>query len=85
MLLELNNSSYVPGGSRQGSRELAGELLAAARAEGAMVILGSDAHIEFDVGRHDSALELVQQHGFPEELIINSSPEAFRKWIEHQD
>ena len=81
VLLELNNSSYVPGGSRQGSRELAGELMAAARAEGAMVILGSDAHIEFDVGRHDSALELVRQYDFPEELIINSDPAAFKEWI----
>ena len=46
-----------------------------------MLIIGSDAHIEFDVGRHDSAWELVQQHGFPEELIINSNPAAFKEWI----
>lgn len=81
VLLELNNSSYAPNGSRAGSRELAGELMAAAKSAGAMMILGSDAHIEFDVGSHAYAIELVEKYGFPEELIINSSPEKFKAWI----
>ena len=81
VLLELNNSSYMPGGSRKGSRELAGELMEAARRHGAMMIMGSDAHIEFDVGNHAYAMELIEQYGFPEELVINSSPEKFKDWI----
>ena len=82
VLLELNNSSYMPGGSRKGSRELAGELMEAARRHGAMMIMGSDAHIEFDVGNHAYAMELMEQYGFPEELVINSSPEKFKEWID---
>ncbi len=81
VLLELNNSSYTPGGSRQKSRELAGQFLEAAKRAGAMMIMGSDAHIEFDVGNHVHAQEMVKKYNFPEELIINSSPEAFREWI----
>ena len=81
VLLELNNSSYRPGGSRQGSRELAGELLAACRAAGTMVIMGSDAHIDLDVGSHEYAQEMVAKYDFPEELVINSRPELFREWI----
>ena len=81
VLLELNNSSYTPGGSRKGSRELAGELMAAAKRYGAMMIMNSDAHIEFDVGNHAYAMELVEHYGFPEELVINSDPERFKEWI----
>ena len=72
---------YSLGGSRKGSRELAGQLMEAARRHGAMMIMGSDAHIEFDVGNHAYAMELIEQYGFPEELIINSSPEKFKEWI----
>ena len=82
VLLELNNSSYMPGGSRKGSRELAGQLMEAARRHGAMMIMNSDAHIEFDVGNHAYPMQLIEQYGFPEELVINSSPEKFKEWID---
>lgn len=81
VLLEANNSSYTPGGGRDGSRELAGGLLAACKKYGTMVILGSDAHIDLDVGNHQYAQEMIATYDFPEELVINSSPEKFRKWI----
>ncbi|SFT83469.1 putative hydrolase [Selenomonas sp. GACV-9] len=78
VLLEVNNSSYTPGGSRKGSRELAGELLAACKKRGTMVIMGSDAHIDLDVGNHEYAQEMIAQYDFPEELVINSDPQKFR-------
>ncbi len=81
VLLECNNSSYAPGGSRQGSRELAGELLAACKKHGTMVIMGSDAHIDLDVGNHTCAQELIKKYQFPEELVINSRPELLKEWI----
>ena len=80
VLLECNNSSYAPG-SRQGSRELAGELLAACKKHGTMVIMGSDAHIDLDVGNHTCAQELIKKYQFPEELVINSRPELLKDWI----
>ena len=81
VLLEINNSSYTPGGSRTGSRELAGELLAACKKYGTTVILGSDAHIDLDVGNHTYSQEMIAQYDFPEELVINSNPKKFRGWI----
>ena len=81
VLLELNNSSYRPGGSRQGSWEKGKELLAACKQYGATVILGSDAHIDLDVGAHERSQELLAACDFPEELVINRDPEAFKAWI----
>ena len=81
VLLECNNSSYTPGGSRKGSRELAGELLTACQKYGTMIIMGSDAHIDLDVGNHVHAQEMIKKYQFPEELVINSQPELFKEWI----
>ena len=81
VLLELNNSSYRPGGSRQGSWEKGKELLAACKKYGTTVILGSDAHIDLDVGAHERSQELLAACDFPEELVINRDPEAFKAWI----
>ncbi|MBP7250441.1 MAG: phosphatase, partial [Selenomonas sp.] len=81
VLLELNNSSYRPGGSRQGSWEKGKELLAACKQYGTTVILGSDAHIDLDVGAHERSQELLAACAFPEELVINRDPEAFKAWI----
>ena len=84
VLLECNNSSYAPGGSRQGSRELAGELLAACKKHGTMVIMGSDAHIDLDVGNHASSREVIEAAGFPEELVINRDAAAFLDFIKRK-
>ena len=46
-----------------------------------MVIMGSDAHIDLDVGNHACAQELIQKYQFPEELVINSRPDLFKEWI----
>lgn len=81
VLLEINNSSYTPGGSRAGSRELVSDLLTACQKYGTAVILGSDAHIDLDVGNHHYAQEMIASCNFPEELVINGSPEKFREWI----
>ena len=81
VLLEVNNSSYQPGGSRSGSRELSQNLLAACKRQGTMVIMGSDAHIDLDVGNHVCSEEMLTQAEFPEDLVINGRPELFKEWI----
>lgn len=43
--------------------------------------MGSDAHIDLDVGNHTGSQEVLAQAGFPEELVINTSPEKFKEWI----
>ena len=35
----------------------------------------SDAHIEYNIGNHRYAHSLIDQLGFPEELIVNKSVE----------
>jgi putative hydrolase len=46
------------------------------------VILGSDAHITFDIANYDNILPLLNETEFPEELIINDKPNAFIKLLE---
>ena len=81
VLLECNNSSYRPGGSRSGSRDLAKKMLQACKKYGTHVSMGSDAHIDLDVGNHALSEEVIREADFPEELVINSSPEKFKEWI----
>ena len=42
-----------------------------------MVIMGSDAHISFDVARYDHIYRLLQEVEFPEALLINDKPDLF--------
>ncbi|MBR5913846.1 MAG: phosphatase [Selenomonadaceae bacterium] len=77
VLLEINNSSYKSFGYRAGSRENAQIMLAACKKYGAKVIMGSDAHIDSDVGNHELSKEILTENNFPPELVINNSVEKF--------
>ena len=81
VLLELNNASYTTTSWRVGSIETSQKMLDAAKAVGAMVVMNSDAHSEFFAGEHAGAQEMIRRNDFPGELVINSSPEAFKAWI----
>ncbi|OCN02547.1 phosphatase [Clostridium sp. W14A] len=71
--LELNNSSLIPGSTRVGARANAKKLLEACKRNRASVVIGSDAHIWYDVGRFEEAFALINEVGFPEELVLNLS------------
>ena len=45
------------------------------------VILGSDAHISFDIATYDHALELVKETEFPESLILNTDVARFKQYL----
>jgi putative hydrolase len=47
------------------------------------VILGSDAHISFDIANYEHLYPLLQETEFPEELIVNRSVELFRKHLKN--
>lgn len=47
----------------------------------APIILNSDAHWSDDVGNHCYSGPLVEEIGFPEELIVNRSIEEYKKYI----
>lgn len=72
--LEINNSSLHPKSARQGGRENITTLLNTCRKYQVPVILGTDSHVCYTVGRFDAALQLIEELDFPEELILNCNP-----------
>ena len=72
-LLEVNNNSLRPESFRQNARGNCIEMLMQCEKFGAMVTVASDAHIDSDVGNFAYALEVLQETGFPERLIANTS------------
>ena len=43
--------------------------------------MDSDSHIEYTVGCVDNALEMLEEIGFPEELVVNSSGERLDEYF----
>lgn len=84
VLLEINNSSYKSVGYRAGSRENAKLMLAACKKYGAAVIMGSDAHIDFDVGNHGLSQEVIAENNFPEELVVNDDAKKFLEFVNYR-
>lgn len=74
--LEVNNTSLHPKSSRQGGRENIITLLKTCMKYQAPVLLGTDSHICYTVGRFDDALAVIREVGFPEELILNTRMDA---------
>jgi putative hydrolase len=79
VLIEINNSSFGP--SRKGSIENCYKIAQRAKDLEARVILGSDAHICFDVGNFSKAHELIESLSIPDELIMNVSVEKFKEYL----
>ncbi len=77
-ILELNESSLRPEGSRKNARPQDEEMLRLCMEYEVPVVIGSDAHVDTDVGRHDLAHALLEELGFPEKLIINTSAEKLK-------
>lgn len=71
ILLEVNNSSLSPNSFRQGAYENYKEMLKLCKEQGVRIILGSDAHICYQVGIFDDAQKLLEEVDFPKELVIN--------------
>lgn len=82
-LLEINNASLIPGGFREGSRENIKKILLMSMEEGQPVVLGSDAHFYRNVGDFSYAEDLLKELQFPEELILNNTPEKFLAGLRH--
>ncbi|WP_182187091.1 phosphatase [Pectinatus frisingensis] len=83
VLLELNNSSYKPDSGRIHSRENALIMLELCKKYEVSVIMDSDAHIDADVGNHKYVYEILQQSDFPEELVVNTDANKFRRYLKH--
>lgn len=82
VILEVNNSSFIPTTYRVNTWENCGEMLKWCKEYGTYVIAGSDAHFESLVGRHNLAMDLLKSVDFPEELILNDKDDKFIEIIE---
>lgn len=71
ILLEVNNSSLSTGSFRPNAHENYKELLSLCKEHKVRIILGSDAHICYQVGIFDNAEKLLEDLDFPKELVIN--------------
>ncbi|WP_409420566.1 phosphatase [Pseudaeromonas sp. ZJS20] len=78
--LEINNSSFLH--SRVGSESNCRRIAELARDLGATLVLGSDAHIAFDLGNHVQGEALLAEVGFPVERLLNRSPRALLDFLE---
>lgn len=77
ILLEINNSSLNPNRGKTLAWEKNRELIRLCKKHQLMVILGSDAHISYDIANYKFIHNLLQEEDMPEELIINDKPELF--------
>lgn len=71
ILFEVNNSSLNPNSFRQGAQVNYRTLLDLCEKYQAKVILGSDAHICYQVGDFKNAQKLLDEIGFPNELVLS--------------
>ena len=78
VLLEINNTSLSSTSFRQGARENYEELLRKCKEQEVMMVMGSDAHVDVDVGNNKRTSILVEECDFPEELIANTSYEKLQ-------
>lgn len=81
VLLELNNTSLHPKSSRKDARPNDEILLRLCMEYEAPIILGSDAHTQEDIGNFQYALLLLEEIGFPKELVVNRLVEDYKKYI----
>lgn len=82
VLLEVNNASIKPGGFRPNTRVNDIEMLQLCKEYEVPVIMGSDAHVANDIGRHNYVIDLMEELQFPEHLIMNDKPEELLAMIQ---
>lgn len=75
--IEINNNSMLVRRSRDRIVEIAREC----KKQGVTVAVSSDAHFDTMVGSVTPALELLDEVGFPDELVVNRSMEAFEAYL----
>lgn len=81
VLLEVNNHSLDPHSVRTSARENLTEMLKLCMKYGVSIILDSDAHWCGDIANTAFSLPLLEEVGFPEELVVNRSVEEYKKYI----
>lgn len=79
-LLEVNNNA-LRSSSRLNSRNNVIEMLKLCKEYQVKIILGSDAHIHFDINNYNQIESILQEIDFPKELIVNYNINSFLEYI----
>ena len=79
MGIEINNSSLRS--ARKGSRPNCKKILELCKKYNAIVTLGTDSHISYDIGEFKEAQELIDEVGYPVEKIVNYSVENLNNFL----
>ena len=82
ILLEVNNSSLNPESFRPNAHDNYKKLLDLCKKYKVRIILGSDAHICYQVGIFDDAEKLLEELDFPKELVINYHEDQIIEFFE---
>ncbi|WP_283595576.1 phosphatase [Paraclostridium bifermentans] len=80
-LLEINNSSLRPNSFRVGAIENAKILLNLCKKHDVKVILGSDAHIYYQVGSFENCMKIIEEVNFPGNLVVNFNEEYIKEYF----
>ena len=83
-LLEINNSSLNPNRKKDSALVNNLEILRLCKRYEVPIILGSDAHISFDIADYDFIWPLLAETEFPDELIVNYDADRFLQFIEQR-
>ncbi len=81
-LLEINNASLNPRSVRSGGEQIILEIIKECRKNNFPIILGSDAHINFDIGNFNNIYPLLEEVNMPEELILNTSVDKLYEFLQ---
>lgn len=81
-LLEVNNHSLAPQRNKPQARARNMELLRLCKKHDVPTILGSDAHISYQIADYKNLWPLLEEIEFPNELILNYNPKRFLDYLE---
>lgn len=79
-LIELNNSSLIKI-NPESCYEFDRKILPLCEKYRVPIIVNSDAHICYDVGRLDEAFKLIEELNFPHDLVVNFNEDLFKEYF----
>lgn len=77
-LMEINNHSFFV---RKTSISNCRKIAEICKEKEVGIVVSSDAHIPFDLGNYDCALEMLREISFPEKLIMNRNLASFEEFM----
>lgn len=80
-LIELNNESLDPNGSRKGAIDIDKTILSLCVKHNVPIILNSDAHIKYEIGNVDRCIKVLEEVNFPENLIVNYNNDLLMEYF----